>query len=276
MCKQRDTKPARYGRVGSLRTCLITMALLLGASAAQAQYAVTASWSPNTDSNTAGYRLYYGTSAGNYQWSIDVGNQTMAPVNLSPGNYYFVVRAYDALYAYGPPSAEVFLRVGPPTAEIQVSLQSGTTVLIAWQTTNAMSATLNGQAVPLNGSSTQPISATTTFTLRAMSSTGQTAQASATVLFASNLAPLPPVNLAATTTASLAVFTWQWNPAGGAPTDYLLIVSAPMGGPVLARLVGNVLSFSAQLPPGQYQVRVMARNASGMSDASNVVSFSIR
>ncbi len=46
-----------------------------------------------------GYRLYYGTSRGNYLFNKDVGDVTQYPVSnlsLSPGNtYYFVVRAYN-------------------------------------------------------------------------------------------------------------------------------------------------------------------------------------
>ena len=75
-----------------------TLLLVCAAATASAQ-TVTASWDRNADSYTAGYRLYYGTASGTYQWSLDAGNQVSAPVNLSPGNvYYFVVRAYNAQY----------------------------------------------------------------------------------------------------------------------------------------------------------------------------------
>src|SRR5512134_2876654 len=71
------------------------MLLVVGASSASAQTTVTATWDRNTDTYTAGYRVYYGTAPGSYQWSLDAGNQVSAPVNLSPGSlYYFSVRAY--------------------------------------------------------------------------------------------------------------------------------------------------------------------------------------
>lgn len=43
-----------------------------------------------------GYKVYYGTSSGNYTDSIDVGNVTTYTIDkLSPGTYYFAVTAYD-------------------------------------------------------------------------------------------------------------------------------------------------------------------------------------
>ena len=87
--------------------------LLMTASAALAQTTVTAQWDRNTDSQTAGYRLYYGTSPGSYQWSVDAGNQTSAPITLSSGSvYYFTVRAYDANFDYGSPSNEASIDLG--------------------------------------------------------------------------------------------------------------------------------------------------------------------
>ena len=111
---------------------------------------MTATWDRNTDTSTSGYRLFYGTS-GTYQWSVDVGNVTSAPLNLSAGSYYFVVRGYNASYQYGPASSEATLTVGTtsaPTAAIQATLEGPNTARVTWQTTNAVSATLNGTAFP--------------------------------------------------------------------------------------------------------------------------------
>lgn len=54
----------------------------------------------NVDGTTltdlAGYKIYYGTSPGNYTEVVDVGNTTTYVVNnLTPGTYYFVVTAYN-------------------------------------------------------------------------------------------------------------------------------------------------------------------------------------
>ncbi len=49
---------------------------------------------PLTD--LAGYKVYYGTTSGNYTDVIDVGNVTTYKVEgLQPGTYYFAVTAYD-------------------------------------------------------------------------------------------------------------------------------------------------------------------------------------
>ena len=54
----------------------------------------------NTDgtllTDLAGYKIYYGTSSGNYTSVIDVGNATTYTAsNLSSGAYYFAVTSYD-------------------------------------------------------------------------------------------------------------------------------------------------------------------------------------
>jgi hypothetical protein len=54
----------------------------------------------NTDgtllTDLAGYKIYYGTSSGNYTSVIDAGNATTYTItNLSPGAYYFAVTSYD-------------------------------------------------------------------------------------------------------------------------------------------------------------------------------------
>jgi hypothetical protein len=50
--------------------------------------------SPLTD--LAGYKIYYGTSSGNYTTIIDVGNVTTYFINnLVLGTYYFTVTTYN-------------------------------------------------------------------------------------------------------------------------------------------------------------------------------------
>lgn len=58
---------------------------------------ITIAWDANAESDIAGYKLFYGTSSGNYDVVIDVGNSTNHTVaNLEEGTtYYFVATAYD-------------------------------------------------------------------------------------------------------------------------------------------------------------------------------------
>jgi len=66
-------------------------------------YSVTLAWdapitnvdgSPLTD--LAGYKIYYGTSPGNFTTEKNIGNVTTYTVpDLAYGTYYFAVKAYD-------------------------------------------------------------------------------------------------------------------------------------------------------------------------------------
>jgi hypothetical protein len=80
--------------------------ILLGSPQVPSAFAgfATISWDPpvtNADgtpvNDLAGYKIYYGTSPGNYSQNIDVGNVTTYTVtNLPEGiTYYFVATAYD-------------------------------------------------------------------------------------------------------------------------------------------------------------------------------------
>jgi hypothetical protein len=59
---------------------------------------VTLAWDRNTETDLAGYRVYYGTGARVYNWFIDVGNATTYTVTgLADGStYYFAATAYDS------------------------------------------------------------------------------------------------------------------------------------------------------------------------------------
>jgi hypothetical protein len=203
-------------KVRTLAGALILLAL--GAATAQAQTTVQANWDPNTDNNTAGYRLYYGTAPGAYQWSVDAGNQAYAPVSVSPGNlYYFVVRAYNSSYQEGPSSNEATIDLraptgpGAPTAQISATLQGSNTAVVSWQTTNAASASINGTPVGPSGSASVPVDATTTFTLTAVSATGATATASATVTPTptGGGAGAPTAQISAVLQGNTATVSWQ-------------------------------------------------------------------
>ncbi len=54
-------------------------------------------WDPNTEPELAGYKIYWGTSSGNYTFSKDVGKSTTCTISeLDEGKtYYFAATAYD-------------------------------------------------------------------------------------------------------------------------------------------------------------------------------------
>ena len=59
---------------------------------------VTVAWDPNPEPEVAGYKIYYGTTAGNYTASLDAGNATSILISgLQDGaTYFFSAVAYDA------------------------------------------------------------------------------------------------------------------------------------------------------------------------------------
>jgi hypothetical protein len=71
---------------------------------------VTLAWDPNSESDLAGYKIYYGTASGQYGTPIVIGKQTEYTVTgLTPGvTYYFAVTAYSVSGLESGFSNEVF------------------------------------------------------------------------------------------------------------------------------------------------------------------------
>ena len=225
---------------------------ILGVGTASAQTTVTATWERNTDSYTAGYRLYYGTSPGSYQWSVDAGNNVTVPVTVTNGSlYYFCVRAYNTSQQYGPGSPEATLDLRPatvPTAQITATLGANNVATVTWQTTNATSATINGNAVALSGTMTRTITSQTTFALVARNAAGQTATANATV---TPTVSAPTAQITATLGANnVATVTWQTTNA----------TSATINGTTVALSGTSTTTVTAQTT-----FTLTARNAAGQT-----------
>ena len=64
------------------------------------------SWAPNSESDLAGYKLYRGSSTGQYNWVKDAGLSTIIQVDsLTPNQtYYFTVTAYNTQNLESEPS----------------------------------------------------------------------------------------------------------------------------------------------------------------------------
>ena len=71
--------------------------------------AFTISWDGSPDPTVLGYRVYYGTSSGNYTSTIDAGKATKVIIADPPAGvtYYAVVTAYAAASIESLPSLEV-------------------------------------------------------------------------------------------------------------------------------------------------------------------------
>jgi hypothetical protein len=107
------------------------------------------SWDPPTTNedgtsldDLAGYKVYYGTSSGNYSTTIDVGNVvTYEVTNLTAGaTYYFATAAYDTSGNESGYSAEVSKAfpvpdTAPPVISgVQTAGITDSTVTVSWTT----------------------------------------------------------------------------------------------------------------------------------------------
>jgi PKD repeat protein len=126
---------ARYGDVVGLRALRgliaktgLFLTLLFAASLASAG-SVNLAWDAVTSASLAGYKIHYGSAAGSYTATIDVGNRTSYTVpNLTDGaTYYFAVSAYDSARGESPYSNDVSVTLAPgaPVAAFSASTTTG-------------------------------------------------------------------------------------------------------------------------------------------------------
>jgi hypothetical protein len=85
-------------RKRSLTLLLLVFLLIFGSAIEVSAVNVKLAWDPSSDSLVTGYRLYYGTSSGNYTNVIDAGNRTDYTVTgLDAGTTYnFAATAYTS------------------------------------------------------------------------------------------------------------------------------------------------------------------------------------
>lgn len=108
---------------------LLTFALVAPVSAGTA----ILSWTANTETDLAGYKLYQGTASGVYGTPLDVGNVvTRTLPGLADGTYFWVLTAYDADGNESGFSLEVtktFTTVPPPPATFTLVASTPPTTL---------------------------------------------------------------------------------------------------------------------------------------------------
>jgi fibronectin type 3 domain-containing protein len=117
-----------------IRTPLVLALTLFAWSLAAAAPALAAtvivSWTANTESDLAGYKVKYGQSPGVHGTVIDAGNTTSRTVSgLTDGaTYYFVVTAYDGSGNESAPSAEAVADLSVPNTPPTITAPANKTV----------------------------------------------------------------------------------------------------------------------------------------------------
>src|SRR5438876_3514089 len=125
-------------------TCALT-ALCFLAPALSSAAQVTLAWDPNTETDLAGYKLYYGLSSGSYPSSVDVGNLTSYTLSglLEGQIYYFAATAYNSSLGesgFSNEASKALADVTPPTVSMTApavaSTVAGTVMVSASATDN--------------------------------------------------------------------------------------------------------------------------------------------
>ena len=94
-----------YSLFRVLAICLVCLTTSVAAHAAS----LTVAWDRNSESDIAGYIVYWGTQSDVYSNTVNVGNTTTYQVDglADATTYYFVVKAYNTSGQSSPPSADV-------------------------------------------------------------------------------------------------------------------------------------------------------------------------
>jgi hypothetical protein len=121
-------------------------------SFAQNTQNVTLGWNPSSSTNVAGYRVYYGTTSGNYTSSTNVGNQLASGISglQSALTYFFVVTAYDISNRESLPSNEVSYQIPAEPSAASIVLTSpgaGTSYTSPASIDLSASVTANGSVI---------------------------------------------------------------------------------------------------------------------------------
>ena len=88
--------PIKNTRSILLAIVFATILIMFSGQLAHAAHVIL-QWDANTESDLAGYKVYYGTVSHNYSDSVDVGNVTSYTIAglVESQTYYFAVTAYD-------------------------------------------------------------------------------------------------------------------------------------------------------------------------------------
>ncbi|MBI5588815.1 MAG: PKD domain-containing protein [Deltaproteobacteria bacterium] len=265
----------------------------------------TLSWTaPTTNADgtaltdLAGYKVYYGTSTGNYTQTINVGNvMTYQVASLTDGGtYYFSVTAYDTAGNESGYSTEVSKTVAgsdttaPVISGVYSNNISTTGATVAWTTNEASdtqvqwgttsslgnSTTLNTQLATSHSQTISGLSASTIYYYRVLSrdASGNLATSSnytfTTSAAADTTAPVISNVVVASVTNDTATVTWTTNEASTSQVNYGLTTSYGYSTTLDSNLVTtHSVVITGLAGKSLYDFRVRSKDASGNEAVSS-------
>ncbi|MBI3804989.1 MAG: fibronectin type III domain-containing protein [Nitrospirae bacterium] len=146
----------------------IFMVLLIPMNGIASAMDATLTWSANTDTILAGYKIYYGTTSRKYNTPIDVGKQiSYVLTNLPNQIHFFAVTSYDTGGHESAFSAEVSKAPSPDItapliSSINASSITSAVATITWGTNEGANTQVQYGTTTSYGSSTTLISALVT------------------------------------------------------------------------------------------------------------------
>jgi predicted phage tail protein len=263
-----------------------------GLTVSPSSTSATFSWAPS--SGAASYDVEIGTSSGNSNVGVFTATITTYTQSLSAGSYFARVRARNAT-GVSAPSNEVSLTIAAPLPGAPSALQqtvSGTTASFTWSapTSGGPVGSYDVEIGTASGSSnigaftatitsfSRTLSAGNYFVrVRARNSSG-VGPASNEVSFSITTASVPgaPTSLTVTVSNGTTVsMTWSAPTTGGTPTSYDVEFGTSSGASNVVVDSVTTTSHTRTGQPATYYARVRARNASGVSAASNEVTFTL-
>lgn len=232
---------------------LLSAGNLLAGSAALSWTAPTTNSDGTSLTDLAGFKVYYGTTSGNYSTVINVGNVTSYTVTgLTDGvTYYFTGTAYNTSGVESDFTTEISktiqaVDVTPPVitgvyysnitangATINWNTDEASDTQVQWGTTTSLgnSTTLNTQLATSHSQTITGLSASTTYYYRVLSrdASGNLATSSnytfTTSAAADTTAPVVSNVVVASVTSDTATVTWTTNEPSTSQVNYGLTTS---------------------------------------------------
>src|SRR3989441_2597945 len=266
-------------------TCALT-ALCFLAPALSSAAQVTLAWDPNTETDLAGYKLYYGLSNGSYPSSVDVGNLTSYTLSglLEGRIYYFAVTAYNLSLGESGFSNEVskaLADVTPPTVSLTAPA-AGATVLgsmtvSAGATDNVgivgvqfkldgvnLGAEDTTNSYSISWNSTLAANGTHTLAAVARDAAGNTATSAVVSVTVDNTPPIISSVSAFNISSSQATITWATNQASDSQVEYGLTTAYGSSTPLNSSLLtAHAVTLTGLQATTTYHYRVKSRDAAG-------------